>query len=145
MCANFQTKRTALTFWGQICPKMDFRGLDSKSAPPTYVVSQFSVKMDNFEFFNLNLGKLLNYVWYFGSNIVGGVTESWVETEMSWVEVNGVGWRWVHSLVIRTSKTPCGKLPNLLEMKFTTDVILLFLSSVNNGRFVYFWSCRFVL
>ena len=25
---------------------------------------------------------------------------SWVENEMSWVEVDGFGWRWVHSLVI---------------------------------------------
>ena len=37
---------------------------------------------------------------YFGSNIVEGVTESWVEAEMSWVEVDGAGWRWVHGLVI---------------------------------------------
>ena len=37
-----------------------------------------------------------------------------------------------------TFKTPWGKLPNLLGMKLTTDVILLFLSSVNNGIFVYF-------
>ena len=41
-----------------------------------------------------------NYVQYFGSNIVEGVTESWVEAEMSWVEVDGAGWRWVHGLVI---------------------------------------------
>ena len=39
--------------------------------------------MDNFEFFSLKLGKLLNYVQYFGSNKVEGVAESWVETEMS--------------------------------------------------------------
>ena len=32
---------------------------------------------------------------YFGSNIVEGVAESWVEAEMSWVEVDGAGWRWV--------------------------------------------------
>ena len=62
---------------------MDFGGLDSKSAPPTYLVSRFSVKMDNFEFFGLNLGKLPNYVRYFGSNNVEGVAESWVEAEMS--------------------------------------------------------------
>ena len=48
---------------------------------------QFSVKMDNFELFNQNLGKLSNYVQYFGSNNVVGVAESWVEAEMSWVEV----------------------------------------------------------
>ena len=34
-----------------------------------------------------NLGKLPNYVRYFGSNNVEGVAESWVEAEMSWVEV----------------------------------------------------------
>ena len=44
--------------------------------------------------------KLPNYVQYFGSNIVEGVAESWVEAEMSWVEVDGAGWRWVHGLVI---------------------------------------------
>ena len=91
---------------------------------------------------------------YFGSNIVEGVAKSWVETQMSWVEVDGTGWSWVevdeawwrrvHRSVIRTFKTPWGKLPNLLEVKLTTDVILQFLSSVNNGIFVYFWSCRFV-
>ena len=77
-------------FWGR-----NFKNLSlaSESAPPTYLESQFSVKMDNSEFFGLNLGKLPNYVWYFGSNIVEGVAESWVEAEMSWVEVDGAGWR----------------------------------------------------
>ena len=55
--------------------------------------------MDIFKFFGLNLGKLPNYVQYFGPNIVEGVAESWVEAEMSWV-VYGAGWRWVHGLVI---------------------------------------------
>ena len=49
--------------------------------------------MDNFEFFGVNLGKLPNYVEYFGSNIVEGVAENWVEAEMSWVEVE-MSWRW---------------------------------------------------
>ena len=56
--------------------------------------------MDNFWFFGLNLRKFPNYVQYFDSNIVEGVAESWVETEMSWVEVDGAGGRWVHGLVI---------------------------------------------
>ena len=50
--------------------------------------------------FGLNLGKLPNYVQYFGSNIAEGVAESWVEVEMSRVKVDGAGWRWVRSLVI---------------------------------------------
>ena len=48
--------------------------------------------------FGLNLGKSPNYVQYFGSNVVEGVAESWVEpgmswveVEMSWVEVDGAG------------------------------------------------------
>ena len=43
--------------------------------------------MDNFEFFDLHLVKLPNYVWYFGSNKVEGVAESWVEGEINWVEI----------------------------------------------------------
>ena len=72
-------------------------------------MSHFSVKIDNFEFFGLNLGKLPNYVQYFGSNIVEGVAENWVEvdgTRWGWVEVDGPWWRWLHGLVICTFKTP---------------------------------------
>ena len=43
--------------------------------------------MNNIKFFGLNLGNLPNYMWYFGSNIVEGVAENWVEAEMNWVEV----------------------------------------------------------
>ena len=49
--------------------------------------------MDYFQFFGSNLGKLPNYVQYFGSNIVEDVAESWVEAEISWVEVDGADWR----------------------------------------------------
>ena len=63
---------------------------------------QFSVKTDNFELFGWNLGKLPNYVQYFGSNNIEGFAESWVEAEMSWLEVDGAGWSWVHGLVIPT-------------------------------------------
>ena len=56
--------------------------------------------MDKFELFGLNLGKLPNYVRYFGSNIVERVAESLVEDEMSWVEVDGAGRRWVHGLIM---------------------------------------------
>ena len=44
---------------------------------------------------------------YFGSNIVEGVAESWVEAEMSWVEVDGAGWSWVHGLVIPINYSHC--------------------------------------
>ena len=32
---------------------------------------------------------------YFGSHIVEGVAESLVEADMSWVEMDGTGWRWM--------------------------------------------------
>ena len=72
-------------FWYQ-----NFKNLssDSELTPPRYHVCRFSVKIDNFGFFGLNLGKLPNYVRYFGSNNVEGVAKSWVESEMSCVEVN---------------------------------------------------------
>ena len=63
--------------------------VDSRLAPPRNHVCQFSVKMDIFNFFGLNLGKLPNYVQYFGSNNVEGVTESEVEAGTSWVEEVG--------------------------------------------------------
>ena len=31
----------------------------------------------------------------FSSNIVEGVAESWVEAEISWVELGEAGWRWM--------------------------------------------------
>ena len=46
------------------------------------------------------IAQLRNYVQYVGSIIVEGVAESWVETEISWMEVDGAGWRWVHGLAI---------------------------------------------
>ena len=52
---------------------------------------QFSVKLDNFKFFGLNLEKFPNYVRYFVSNNIEGVAESWVEAGMRWVEVGGAG------------------------------------------------------
>ena len=101
-------------FFGLNLPKNRFWGwnfknlsLDPESTPPKYHVSQFSVKMDEFYFFDLNLGKLPNYMEYCGSNIAEGVADSWVEAEMSWVEVSGARvevdgaeCRWVHGLVI---------------------------------------------
>ena len=84
-------------FWSR---NFEILSLDSESAPPIYHECQFSGKTDNFEFFGLNMGKLLNYVQYFGSYNVEGAAESWVETEMSWVKVDGAGWRCVHGLVI---------------------------------------------
>ena len=67
MCANFQAKWTTFNFFGLNLPKNILLGeniknlsLDLESAPPRYHIGQFSNKTDNFEFFHLNLGKMLN-------------------------------------------------------------------------------------
>ena len=40
--------------------------------------------------------KKKKYIYiYLGSNIVESVAESWMEAEMSWVEVGGAGWSWM--------------------------------------------------
>ena len=102
---QFSNKTNNFEFLGPNLPKncwgRNFKNLilDSESTPPLYYVCQFSVKLDNIWFFDLNFGKLPNYVQYFGSNIQG-VAESWLEVEMSWVEADGAGWGWVHRLVI---------------------------------------------
>ena len=97
MC-EFSGKTDNFDFFGPNLPKNGFWGrnfknvsLDSELVPPIYHVCQCSVKMGDFKFFGPNLGKLPNYVRYFGANNVEGVAESWVEAQMSWVEVGGAG------------------------------------------------------
>ena len=87
---QFSDKTDNIDFLGPNLPKngfwcRNFKNLilGSESTPPLYHVCQFSVKTDNIWFSDLNLGKLPNYVQYFGSNIVEGVAESWVEVEIS--------------------------------------------------------------
>ena len=46
-------------FWGR---NFKILSLDLESTPPIYHVCQFSVKIEIFQFFGLNLGKLPNYV-----------------------------------------------------------------------------------
>ena len=80
--SQFSDKEDNFDFLGQNLPKNEFLGwnfknlsLDLESAPPRYHVSQFSVKMDSFKVFGLNLGKLLSYAQYFDLNIVEDVAE----------------------------------------------------------------------
>ena len=77
-------------FWHQHFKNLS---LGWESAPRRYHVSEFHVKMVKLETFSLNLGKLPNYVQYFGWNIVEGVAESWMEAEMSCVKIDEAGWR----------------------------------------------------
>ena len=98
LCMQILGKTDNLEFFDPNLPKNKFRGwnfkylnADSESAPPSYHVCQLLVKVDNFEFFGLNLGKLPNYMRYFGSDNVESVADSWVEVEMSCVEMGGAG------------------------------------------------------
>ena len=112
--------------------------------------------MNNFEFSSLNLGKLPNFVRYFGSNTVEGVAESWVEAEMSWVEVDGAGWRWVHGLVIPINQlflkcfcefinitASCSKLAfkirYLIRFVFDCTVAVNFRSEIQINRIFGIW------
>ena len=67
-------------FWSQNLKNLS---ADRESAPPRDHMCQFPIQMDNYEFFNLNLGKLPNYVQYFGSNNAEDVGRNWVEAGMS--------------------------------------------------------------
>ena len=77
---QFSDKMDNFEFLGPNLPKNGFSGQNFKNlspkSSPIYHVCHCSVKMDNFKFFSLNLGKLLNYMQYFGSNTVEGVAES---------------------------------------------------------------------
>ena len=83
MC-SFSRETDNFDFFGPNLPKNKFWGKnfknlspDSESASLRHPVRHFLVKMDDFEFFYLNLGKLPNYVQYFGSNnVIKGVAES---------------------------------------------------------------------
>ena len=66
-------------------------GINTSKIPHMPIFSQ----NEQLLIFGLNLGKLPNYLQYFGSNIVEGVAESWLEAEMSWVEVDGAGRKWM--------------------------------------------------
>ena len=66
VCANFQAKQTALTFSAQICLKMNLGLAIQKTIDRIrlsilnilyYYICQFSVKINNLEFFGPNLSK----------------------------------------------------------------------------------------
>ena len=96
MCTKSSGKTGNFDFFGPNLPQNEFWGRnfevlspDLESAAPIY-----------HEFFDLNFGKLPNYVRYFGSYNVEGVAKSW----WRWMEVDGAGWSWVHGLVIPKSQ-----------------------------------------
>ena len=57
-----------------------------------------------FSIFGLNLGKLPNYMRYFGSYYDEDDAESWVGAEISWLEPGGGGESWVQGLAILISE-----------------------------------------
>ena len=110
MC-EFSGKTNNFDFFGPDLPKNWFwawnfknLSLDSESPPPRYQVCQFPVKMDKFEFFGLNLGKLpkcdilvltiLRVLQRAGWRLKWAGWKS-IELGESWNELGGVGWSWV--------------------------------------------------
>ena len=77
---QFLAKQTILTFSVQIFPKMNFGGRYfknlspySESAPEDTMCANFQAKRTSLSFFGLNLGKLPDYMRYFGSYNLDGV------------------------------------------------------------------------
>ena len=142
MCTNFQTK---LTIW-------IFR---PKIAKNWILGSEFQKSKSGFGINILNIP----WVSIFSQNgqflifRPGGAGWSLVEVEISWVEMDGAGWRWVHGLVIPKliqhhnfrihceKKKLCGATYWLLEIKIrhcpqTTSIdtmIWLFRIITNNS------------
>ena len=121
MCANFQAKRTTLTFSVRIGSKMDF-GLQIQK-------TNVAIRISILEITFVQIFKENRHLWLFRLKFaqklicrdnVEGVADSsveaeisWVElgggwnelvevdgAECSWVEVDGAEWRWVHASVI---------------------------------------------
>ena len=95
----FRQNRQLSIFRPKFCPNIWFWGLhfknlspDLKLAPPKFRLCQFSLKMNNFEFFGPSLGKLPNYVWYFGFD--KGEGELRVLQSAGW-RFKWAGWRWI--------------------------------------------------
>ena len=88
MCARFSGKTDNFDFFGPNLLKNGFWGQNCKNLSPDRSQHLQDTMCANF----LSKRKTLNYMRYFGSNNVEGVAESWVEAEMSWVEVDGAGW-----------------------------------------------------
>ena len=71
-------------------PKSGF-GINTSNIPRVPILSQNGQLL----IFWLKFGEIAQLRKYFGSNIVEGVAESWLEAEMSWVEVDGAGRKWM--------------------------------------------------
>ena len=93
--------KQGILFWPKLAQKWILVSEFQKSKPRSRISNS---KIPCVEIFSqngqlwisgLNLGNLSNYMRYFGSNNVEGVTESYMEAKMSWVEVDGAGSNWV--------------------------------------------------
>ena len=103
MSANFQAERTTLNFWPKFAQKR-ILWLEFRNSKPVFGISTSNMPwepifMQNGQLwiFCLNLGKLPNYMGYFGYYNVEGVAESWVEVKMSWVHglvISIFFWKW---------------------------------------------------
>ena len=104
MCTNLQAKQTTVTFWTQICSKMDFGvGINTSNIPSASIFNQNGQLL----IFRPKFAKItqlraifwFKYCWGCCRELGGDWNElgggGW-----SWVEVDGAAWSWVHGLVI---------------------------------------------
>ena len=63
-------------------------------------------------------GKIAQLCAIFWFKFVEDFAEDWVEAEMSWMEVDGAGRKWVHGLVIPESNVKNKKEQKLLSLMF---------------------------
>ena len=114
-----------------------YLSLDLESSPAKYHVCRFSVKTDNSETFGLHLGKLPKLMQHLGSNNIKDVAESWVEIKISWVEEDGAGWRWMHSLAIYILNLPLHSLFFSYSLYFHYFSSLIFFTLFTFSAFVF--------
>ena len=128
MCANFQTKRTSLTFLAQICPKRNL-GLEIQKTNVRIRISNLEIpcvlifrQNGQLWIFRPKFGEIaqlrailwFEYCW----ECCRELGRSWNELSgggWSWVEVDGAEWSWVHGLLISIWKGFLKKRKGVLE------------------------------
>ena len=146
----FRQNEQLWLFWPKFTQKWilgpEFQNLSPnlESAPPRYVMCQFSVKMYSFQFSGLNLGKLSKYVQYFGSNNVertGWKLKwagwSWMELGEGWNELGGGGWSWVEvgAWFSNTQNKTFSETRNICPVRNQCELV--------HTKWTYHWGRRF--
>ena len=88
-------------FWGQNFNFKSGFGISTSKIPCVPIFWQNG----QIWIFRPKFGEIAQLHAIFGSYNVDSVAVSWIEAEMSWMVMNGAGWRWVHPLAIPIFRT----------------------------------------